>query len=502
MNFLDRAIDWFAPQVGLKRSRARAANEALLSYEGVRSARRAGTWTTTSTSGNAEMGPALGKLRDNAEDLARNNAFGAKAVRRWCRRTIGYGITPQADTGKVAVNAIIDGLWKQWVPTCCSDSRINLYAAQRQIARTAFVRGECLIRMWDRFTADKLPVPFQIQVLEPDWLDKDKTQTLTGGGYIIHGVQFNAFGRLEGFWLFGDHPGNVIQTSRRGMLSKFVPSEYIIHHVPLERPEDVRGVSRFAPIINKLRDLDEYADAEIVRKKIEACLLMFVGQEEGADGPTLGGVITDSTGKKIESFEPGMIAYGQAGQKPEFFAPSTTGDYAAHKTIELREIAAGFDLPYIIMAEDWNVSYSNFRGGAVDERDSIDEYRWLWFIPQVMDRIWQRFIDKLVAIGAIDEANYGVRWNPQPFDLLDRKAEAEGDQIELQIGKKTWPQLVGEQGNDPAKQLEEIKRWKSGLDAAGVTFSPKAAVAEPKTKPEPKPPAKGATDEEDQDSAT
>jgi lambda family phage portal protein len=423
------------------------------------------------------MGPALGKLRDNAEDLARNNAFGAKAVRRWCRRVIGYGITPLADTGDLKVNAGIDAKWKAWTTACCSDPRINIYAAQRMIARTAFTRGECLIRLWDRFSSDALPVPFQIQVLEPDYLDTYKTEMLAGGGYILHGVQFNAFGRLEGFWLYGYHPGEVLQISQRGISSKFIPADSMIHHVPLERPGDVRGVSRFAPVVNKLRDIDEYSDAKIIRQKMEACLAIFIGQEEGPDGQTLGGVITDAAGKRVETFEPGMIAYGQAGQKPEFFSSSPSGDYAAHKKIELKEIAAGLDLPYVILADDLEaVNYSSFRGGAIDERDAADEYRWLWFIPQVMDRIWARFIDKLFAMGEIPESNYGVRWNPPPFDLLDRLNEAEADELELHIGKKTWPQLIGDQGNDPTKQLEDIMRWKALLDAAGVSFSQKGAT--------------------------
>lgn len=475
-NWLDRAVSWVSPKAGNARMRARMVEQILLSYEGVRSDRRKGGWNPTGTSGNAEMGPAIGKLRDNAEDLARNNAFGAKAVRRWCRRTIGYGITPQADTGSVEVNARIDEKWKAFSTTCCSDPRLNIYAAQRMIARTAFTRGECLIRLWDRLSTDNLPVPFQIQVTEPDFLDTSKTQALAGGAYILHGVQFNAVGRLEGFWLFGQHPGEVVQMSWRGLVSKFVPAEYVIHHVPLERPGDVRGVSRFAPVMNKLRDLDEVADARIVKEKIQSCLTMVLTQPEAADGPTLGATATDSAGKKVESFEPGMIMYGAPGMEAQFLNPSGSGTYAEDKTIELREIAAGFDQPYIILAEDWNVSYSNFRGGAIDERDSIDEYRWLWFIPQVMDRIWQKFIDKLVAMGTIDEALYGVKWNPPPFDLLDRESESAADMTELQIGKTTWPQMVGSQGRDPEKQLEEIAIWKARLDSAGVSFTTKPAM--------------------------
>lgn len=477
MNWFDKTISWFAPSLGLRRARARAAERAMLAYEGARTGRRLGSWSASSSSGNAEMGPALAKLRNNAENLVENNAFAQKSLRRWCRRVVGYGITAQADTGSDAVNAVIDARWEAWCRQCCSDSRLNFGAIQRQIVRTAYVRGECLIRLWDRFAEDNLAVSFQVQVLEPDYLDTDKTQWL-GSAVVVHGVQFDLVGRLQGFWLFGQHPGDPIQTSLRGGLtSKFVPAEFVIHHVPLERPGDVRGVSRFAAVMNKLRDLDEYADAEIVRKKIEACLAMFVGQAEGGDGATLG-TITDSDGNKIEEMRPGMIAYGLPGQKPEFLSPTSSGDYAAHKKIELKEIFAGLDAQYVVNGNDLEATnYSSFRGGAVDERDAIDEYRWLWLIPQVMDPIYHRFIDHLYAAGEIPEPHYGVKWNPPPFDMLDRAAEAEADRAELQIGKTTWPQLVGNQGQSPEKQIAEIAKWKARLEAAGVSFAKSTSEA-------------------------
>lgn len=472
MHWLDRMISWVSPSTGVARARARVAQRALLAYEGARTGRRLGGWSPSSASGNAEMGPAVAKLRNNAEDLVQNNAFAQKSVRRWCRRVVGYGITPQADAGNDAINAVIDRHWAQWSRECCSDRRLNFGALQRQIVRTAYVRGECLVRMWDRFTTDGLAIPFQIQVQEPDYLDTAKMLWL-GNGVIIHGVQFDLLGNLQGFWLFGQHPGDPVQTAQRGSLvSKFVPARHVIHHVPLERPGDVRGVSRFASVISKLRDLDEYADAEIVRKKIEACLAMFVGQPEGTDGPTMGPAITDSDGNKIEEMRPGMIAYGQPGQKPEFLAPTSGGDYATHKKVELKEIFAGLDAQYVVNGNDLEATnYSSFRGGAVDERDAIDEYRWLWLIPQVLDPIWRKFIDTLYAMGEIPDQSYGVKWNPPPFDMLDRAQEAEADRAELQIGKTTWPQLVGNQGQNPSKQIAEIEKWKPLLDAAGVTFA-------------------------------
>lgn len=470
MNWLDKTIAWVSPAAGLRRASARAMQEAVLAYEGVRSPRRQGGWRTSPTSGNAEIGPAGGKLRDNAEDLVRNNAFAKKGMRRWRRRAIGYGITAQADVGADAVNQRLDADWKIWCSQCCSDRRLNFNACQSMITRTDYVRGEALIRLWDRPLSDGLHVPFQIQLLEPDYLDTSKTQAIEGG-YIIHGVQFDLVGRITGWWLFGQHPGDVVATSARGWSSKLVPADAVLHHVQLDRPGDVRGVGRLSAVIAKLRDLDETGDAKLMRQKIEACLAMFVGSPEGLTGATLG-AITDADGKKIEQLGPGMIAYGGAGQKPEFLVPTGSGDYASYKKSELKEVSAGMDQPYVVINEDLSdVTYSSFRGGAIDERDSVDEYRWLWFVPQVLGPIWRKFVDVEIMLGRVPYGTgYGVKWNPPPFDLLDRKAEAEGDALELMLGKSTWPQLVGNQGLDPRKQIAEILQWKKQLEDAGIHY--------------------------------
>lgn len=472
MNWLDKAIGYLAPQAGLRRVRARALTEAALSYEGVRSSRRQGGWNTSNASGNAEIGVANYKLRANARDLCRNNAYARKAKREWAKRVVGTGITPRPDTGSEALNKLILKYWNEWAEQCCSDSRINFYAAEKLIVSSCYESGEVLVRLWDRRPDDGLAVPLQIQVLESDYIDESKVMKLDNG-YIIQGVQFDPIGRIVGYWLYGNHPGEVTTISLRGsMTSAFIPAQYILHHAEIDRPGDVRAVSRFAAVTSKLRDLDEYADAEIMRKKTEACIAAMITQSEGTEGPSLGSIAVDSDGRKVESINPGMVVYGAPGTDVKFLEPTSSGDYAAHKKTELREVAVGLDIPYVVLDDNLEaVNYSSYRGGLLGFRDAIEEYRWNWFIPQVLNPIWRRFTEKMFALGLIPEANPPVNWDPPPFDLLDREAEAKADRLELQIGKKTWPQLVGELGNDPEGQIKEIQSWKSRLEEAGVTFA-------------------------------
>ncbi len=475
MNWLDRTINFISPQTGLKRTRARVMAKFVenMAYDGVRSTRRQGGWYTTNASGNAEIGTANATLRNNARDLCRNNAYGRKAKREWAKRVVGYGIKPRPDTGNPALNETIKGYWDQWARQCCSDHRINFGAAQKLIVSSCYESGEVLVRLWDRRPEDGLAVPFQIQILESDYLDADRTVQIDTG-YIIQGVQFNLVGRIEGYWLYTYHPGEVIQATalRSTIASKFIPARYILHHAEVDRPGDVRAVTRLAAVMARLKDLDEYADAEIMRKKIEACLVAMVTQSDGADGQTFGSVAVDSEGKKIEEMRPGMIAYGTPGADVKFYSPQPSGDYAEHKKVELREVAAGLEIPYVVLDDNLEaVNYSSYRGGLLAFRDAIEEYRWNWLIPQVLDPIYQKFINTLWLLGKIPEPVTAVAWDPPPFDLLDREAEAKADRAELQIGKKSWPQLVGEQGNDPEVQFTEIAAWKDRLKEAGVTFA-------------------------------
>ena len=124
----------------------------------------------------------------------------------------------------------------------------------------------------------------------------------------------------------------------------------MLHLFERLRPGQVRGVPWFAPAIARLRDLDEYDDAELVRKKIEACFAAFVTGDE--DGATLGASSTDAEGRRIERFEPGMIEYLPSGKDVRFATPGASGGYAEYMRVQLHAIAAGVGLTYLPLKPD------------------------------------------------------------------------------------------------------------------------------------------------------
>ena len=66
--------------------------------------------------------------------------------------------------------------------------------------------GEVLVYRRRRF-GPRGRVPLQLQVREPDHLDRTRNEFLPDGGRIVQGVQYDAQERRVSSWLFLDHPG-------------------------------------------------------------------------------------------------------------------------------------------------------------------------------------------------------------------------------------------------------------------------------------------------------
>jgi lambda family phage portal protein len=291
----------------------------------------------------------------------------------------------------------------------------------------------------------------------------------------MQGVQFDLLGRRVAYWIFTYHPGGMLVLNPRGgILSQPVPADQILHTYRVLRPGQIRGVPWLTPVMLALRDLDDYADAERVRKKIEACVVAMITQPEGIEGSWLGFKGNDPlTTHPVESFQPGMTAYLKPGEDVKFNNPPVLGGYREYKTTELEEIAAGLGLPYELMTGDLSkVNYSSWRGGQLGFRNTIENYRWLTLIPMFCMPVRRRVIDTLVLLGKIparvvdDPAInlYATQWTAPRFESVDPVKDAEAALKDIRMGRITWFEAVLANGYDPNAQLAQIALFNKLVD--------------------------------------
>lgn len=467
MQWLDRVIGMLSPERGFHRARARAATEILKrSYEGAKVGRRTDSWVAAGTDANTEIASDLIRLRNRSRDLVRNNAYAAKAVAALAANLVGTGIIPRARASTSKKTELADRLWERWSREVDADGHTDFNGLQALIARTVVESGECLVRFRRRKVDDGLSVPLQLQVLEPDHLDSSRDGEVSGSGWIQQGIEFDGLGQRVAYWLYPRHPGNLSLGSARESIR--VPAEDVLHLYDRLRPGQIRGVTWFAPAIIKLRDLDEYDEAELVRKKIEACFVAFV--MGGDDGEPLGEDAAN-TDDRIESFEPGMVEYLPQGKDVKFGQPSTSAGYAEYMRVQLHAVASAVGLTYELLTGDLSqVNYSSIRAGLIEFRRRIKQTQSQLFIPGLCRPVWQRFIETAQAAGKLPKGEFSAEWTPPRFEAVDPIKDVQADILAVRAGLMTLKEAIARQGYDPSLVLQEISQTFDELDALGIVL--------------------------------
>lgn len=465
MNALERMIAAVAPRAALKRAQARMALNVVRSYEGASRGRRTDGWRTRSTSANSEIRRALPLLRDRARDLVRNNPYGARGVSVIASNLVGYGIKTAIKTPNKKAAKILQAAWIAWAESteCDADGQHDIYGLQELVARGVVESGEMLVRRRWRRASDGLTVPLQLQVLEADFIDTAREGTLQNGNVIIQGVEIDKLGRRVAYYLFDQHPGDGWSFSRSAFASHRVPAEDVLHVYRTDRAGQLRGVSWFAPVIIRLRDFDEYEDAQLIRQKIAACFTAFVYDSE----------TPESTGAAAsadlsERLEPGAIEYLPPGKNITMNTPPAVQGYSEYTSVSLHAIAAGLGVPYESLTGDYSqVNFTSGRMGRAEFHALLDVWQWKMFVPRFCGGVFGWFVEAAILAG-LPAQGATAKHTPPRRVLVDPTREIPAIIKAVRGGLMTLPQAIREMGYEPEEFLAEIADSNALLDKLGI----------------------------------
>jgi lambda family phage portal protein len=460
-----------APGYGQRRIEARARVQMMSRhFEAAQGGRRTDGWRRVSTDVNTANAPALAALRELARDLRRNNGWARRGVQAITNNTVGWGIMPKAKPGRSEgrARAAIE-LWNDWATTteCDHDGLLNFYGIQRLAMDTLVEAGEVLIVKQPATSSDGLSIPMRVQILEPDYIDISRTGVTFDGNKIFDGVEFDKRGRRVAYWLFTAHPGG-----QRVMTTRFesvrTPADRVIHVFHVDRPGQIRGVSWLAAAIAKLKDYDDYEDAELIQQKIAACFGAFVKNMDGG-GPTMGADGVDSKGKRIESLEPGQIEYLRPGEEVEFATPPVPGNGSLSQRT-LRRVAVTLGITYEELTGDYSqVNFSSARMARLAEWQNVYSWREHMLIPMLCDRVWSWAMELTAGLENWPEVP-GATWSASPMPILEPDKEGLAYQRMIRNGLMTLPQAIRELGYDPFEQIAEIEAFNKELDDRGIVL--------------------------------
>lgn len=478
MKWLESAIAAVSPETAARRERARmrmaAFRSARAMYDGASTSHRTAGWRRVSTDANAEtMGGALQRLRDQSRDMVRNNPHAAKAAAAIQHNVIGSGIIPSflGPDGKADKEA--EAAARAHLDTTSIDAagQLDFYGIQSLAMRAVFEGGEVLLRRRRRKSEDNLPLPFQIQVLEGDFLDSSKDGPQDNGTYAVQGVEFDALGRRVNYWLFDEHPGG--RGTYRLPTSHRVAASEIAHVYRIDRPGQVRGVPWLAPSMLGLADYGDYADAQRMRQKIAACYAVFEVDANGEGGGGGTPLLRDgaaSTQPALEELSPGIYERLPPGRDIKFATPPGVEGYADMSRISLREIAAGVNIPAFVISGDLSdLNFSSGRLGFMDFQRAVTSYQNDMAIGQMCRTVERWFREALAVSRGIGRPIKAI-WTPPRREMINPTEEIAAARDAVRAGIDTPYDMVRKAGKDPEAHFAEMQKALALIDSLGIVL--------------------------------
>lgn len=458
-----------------------ARRASAFPYEGATTGRRLGTWATTRDAVNSVWYQSADQLVSRSRDIARKDGWAAKAIEEWVCNAVGNGIKPQSLHPKQETKEEIQRLWTQFAYECDAAGVTDFYGFQALAFRSMVEGGECFVRKHIRSMSDGLVVPIQLQLIETEQLPfylARPTPDTPSGNVVRAAIEFDQRGRRTAYYFYKEHPGERLFFPNHLDLVR-VPAADVMHLFRPLRPGQVRGIPWLANALVRLWELDQYDDAELLRKKFAAMMMAFVirqnpedpffgNERPAAESTAAGGETVEEKGVQVAQLEAGTMMDLEPGEDVKFTDPADVGgNYEAFERQTLLRIGAGLGLPYDMLTGDLSqTSYSSIRAGILSFRRLCEQIQYGVFIFQFCRPVWQAFIEAAVLAGQLDARDYranradylAVEWHTPKWAWVDPEKDVKAEILAIRAGLKSRSMSINETGMDEEEVDRQIAR--------------------------------------------
>lgn len=461
MNALERVIGVVAPSWAEKRAASRAeiarheaVQNAISGFGNGKGYGRHGAsrtkksmvmWQTPEGDADSDIHQNLSGLRSRARDLHMGSDIVAAAHKGLRTNIVGTGLKL-----KPAFNSKFLGLtkeqeerlrdsihreWSMWAETSkCDATGLNDFYELQSLAFLSTLMSGDVFALMPMLPRKHAVYDLRINLVESDRCDTPTEKALTNPDRIQSGVEVDEDGMVTAYHFSNDHPGsdrvaispkNWVRVEKYGAKTGRLN---VIHLFEAERPGQRRGIPIIAPVIESLKQLDQYTEAELMAAVISAMYTVFIkspaeddqgsfGMEEPETVNQYDEPIPGTGGDNIKMGR-GAIVYLDPGEDVEFANPTRPNpDYVGFVNALLRQIAAALELPFEILTKQFTSSYSASRG-ALLEAWKMYRMRRSWLAKSFCQPIYEEWFVEAVTKGRIDAP--GIFDDPAIFHAYTR----------------------------------------------------------------------------------
>ena len=406
-------------------------------------------------------------------------------------------------------------LWADHKDTCDATGVNNFYELQQLLLSSWLMSGDVFAIVQSRDPLPGKPYSLRLRALEADrvatptesgsalFLNMTTGKNPKNGNIIYDGVEVDPSGMAVAYWIRNTHPleATVEQTTFERVEAKGEKTGLpnVIQIMNAERPDQYRGVSFLAPVIEELLQINRYTDAEITAAIIESFLTGFVTTND--DGSRMpfnevgAGYPETETSYDPNEYElgSGTINVMNPGEDIKFTDPKRPGSgFTSFVDSIATQIGAGLEIPKEILLKSFTASYSASRGALLEAWKSFNMYR-TWFVNDFCSPVYELWLNEAVAMGRVDAPGYftdpAVRaawlkceWIGPSQGMLDPTKEIQAEQMACENGFSTHADsALRLNGSDYDSNIEQLAREQDkAREYMGIPESP-GEPADPET---------------------
>lgn len=528
MNWVDRMVAHISPVTGVRRVVARKALEILDSgySEGGASHQKKSMrgWRANSASPREDIDHNLNTLRQRARDLAMNAPLGTAAIKTARTNVVGSGLRLKAriDADFLGLTEEQADAWERkaerefalWAESVhCDALRINDFFSIQQLGFMAsLASGDAFVLLKWTPPTPWMPYSLRLHLIEADRVSTPN-QTVVGvvegrnkdnGNPIISGVEVDkSTGAIVAYWVANRHPQSVAILPNHGVLSWERIEAFgaqtgrpnVIHLFEGERPEQLRGAPFLSPVIEALKQVSRYSEAELMAAVISSMFTVFVKTEGPTSDMPLGEMIPDE--QKVADDDPAAYEMGQGainvlgpGEEIQLANPGRpNANFEQFVNALTRYIGAALEIPQELLQKSFQASYSASRA-ALLEAWKMFRMRRSWLTKDLCQPVYVDFLSEAVALGRIQAPGFftdpviqrawcGAEWSgpaPGQVDPL-KEVKAARERIALCVSTRER-ESIELTGSDFDRNVQQLAREEKLMKASGLEPSA-AAPADP-----------------------
>ena len=375
-------------------------------------------------------------IRQRARMLTMAAPIATSAIRTNRTNVIGLGLQPKSRINRdlLGMDQATAEEWQRkteddfalWAEKkrACDATGVNDFYSMQQLALTSWlVSGDVFVLLKQYDPTPLMPYSLRLHVIEADRIatpDTDaKAPFLTSGkakngNTIYDGVEIDKNGMIVAYHIRSTYPFEIGADATTWTRVKAYGDKTglpnILQIMDSERPDQYRGVSYLAQVIEPLLQLRRYTESELSAALIESYFTAFVKTESAQLEMPFNevGSPTPDIPREPNEYEmgPGQIVMLRPGEDVEFGDPKRPANgFDTFMRAICEQIGAALEIPCDLLLKAFNASYSASRAALLEAWKAF-RMRREWFACDFCAPVYEVWMCEAVARGRISAPGF------------------------------------------------------------------------------------------------